>query len=71
VQSFLREENIRIAAHDLADVFPRKVYFFPASGKVLVKRLRAANNATVAEREIEYRNRLKQAPDSGEIELFS
>jgi chemotaxis protein CheD len=71
VQSFLKEENIRIAARDLADVFPRKVYFFPASGKVLVKRLRTVNNATVAEREIEYRKRLTQAPESGEIELFN
>jgi chemotaxis protein CheD len=71
VQSFLKEENIRIAARDLADVFPRKVYFFPVSGKVLVKRLRSANNSTVAEREIEYRKRLTQAPESGEVELFS
>lgn len=71
VVSFLKEENIRITARDLADVFPRKVYFFPASGKVLVKRLRSANNSTVAEREIEYRKRLTTVPDSGEIELFA
>lgn len=71
VLSFLKEENIRIAARDLADVFPRKVYYFPVNGKVLVKRLRTANNSTVAEREIEYRKRLTAVPDSGEIELFS
>lgn len=71
VLSFLKEENIRIAARDLADVFPRKVYYFPANGKVLVKRLRSANNNTVAEREVEYRKRLTAVPDSGEIELFS
>lgn len=71
VMSFLKEENIRVAARDLADVFPRKVYYFPSSGKVLVKRLRTANNDTVAARESEYRKRLTAVPESGEIELFS
>lgn len=70
VESFLREENIRIAARDLADIYPRKVYFFPASGRVLVKRLRAINNGTVIEREAAYRRRLSVAPDSGDVELF-
>lgn len=70
VESFLREENIRIAARDLADIYPRKVYFFPASGRVLVKRLRAINNSTVIEREAAYRCRLSVAPDSGDVELF-
>jgi chemotaxis protein CheD len=71
VTSFLKLENIRIAARDLADVFPRKVYYFPANGKVLVKRLRTGNNVTVAQREVEYRKRLATVPDGGEIELFS
>jgi chemotaxis protein CheD len=70
VESFLRTENIPIAASDLADVFPRKVYYFPANGRVLVKRLRSANNDTVAERETEYRRRLTKAPESGDVELF-
>lgn len=71
VESFLKMENIRIAARDLADVHPRKVYYFPATGKVLVKRLRAMNNATVVERESEYRSRLTKVPEAGEIELFA
>lgn len=70
VESFLKLENIRIVARDLEDIFPRKVYFFPANGKVLVKRLRTANNSTVAERETEYRRRLTKAPESGDVELF-
>jgi chemotaxis protein CheD len=71
VESFLKLENIRIAARDLADVFPRKVYYFPANGKVLVRRLRTANNATVAQREVAYRKRLATVPEGGEIELFA
>ena len=71
VERFLRMENIRIAARDLAAGHPRKVYYFPQSGRVLVKRLRSLHNDTVYVREIEYRQRLTEAPASGDVELFT
>ena len=70
VQTFLRNERIRVVAEDLNDVYPRKVYFFPRSGKVLVKKLMQSHNDTLAKREIEYASRLKKQPVAGEIELF-
>ncbi len=70
VQSFLKNERIRIVAEDLNDVYPRKVYFFPRTGKVLVKKLMQSHNDTLAKREIEYASRLKAKPVAGEIELF-
>ena len=70
VLSFLRTEKIRVVAEDLNDVHPRKVYFFPRTGKVLVKKLMQTHNDTLAKREIEYASRLKKAPVGGEIDLF-
>ncbi len=70
VESFLEAEGIRIAARDLADVYPRKVYYFPASGRAFVKRLRELRNDTLLERERAYRRRLEGAPVAGEVELF-
>ena len=70
VQTFLRNEKIRIMAEDLNDIYPRKVYFFPRTGKVLVKKLMQTHNDTVAKREIEYASRLKVVPVAGEIDLF-
>jgi chemotaxis protein CheD len=70
VQTFLRNERIRVVAEDLNDVYPRKVYFFPRTGKVLVKKLMQSHNDTLAKREIEYASRLKKQPVAGEIELF-
>jgi len=43
-----------ILARDLLDVWPRKIYYFPRSGKVLVKRLRKVNNDTIVLRERDY-----------------
>jgi len=71
VVHYLQTENIRIAARDLADVHPRKVYYFPASGRALIKRLRALHNDTVLTRESDYRRRLVQAPSGGDVELFT
>jgi chemotaxis protein CheD len=70
VRNYLRAENIRIIAEDLNDIHPRKVYFFPRTGKVLVKKLMQMNNNTVVNREQDYATRLHSSSVSGEIELF-
>ena len=70
VTSFLKTERIPVLAEDLNDVHPRKVYFFPRTGKVLVKKLMQTHNDTLARRELDYAKRLKVEPVGGEIDLF-
>ncbi len=70
VRDFLRMEKMRITAEDLNDIYPRKVYFFPKTGKVLVKKLKQTHNDTLAMREHAYASRLKTSRVGGEIELF-
>ena len=70
VLEFLKTEGIPIAARDLLDVTPRKVYFFPSTGRVLVKKLARMHNDTLARREREYAERLVEAPPAGDVELF-
>ena len=70
VLDFLRTEAISVQAQDLLDVFPRKVYFFPNSGRVLVKKLTRMHNDTLLRRESEYAARLTEAPVAGDVELF-
>ncbi|MBI4938782.1 MAG: chemoreceptor glutamine deamidase CheD [Nitrosomonadales bacterium] len=67
---YLRNEKISVVAQDLLDIYPRKVYFFPSSGKVKVKQLRNVHNDTIVEREQEYKSRIKLADVQGEVELF-
>jgi chemotaxis protein CheD len=67
----LKTENIRVLAEDLNDVHPRKVYYFPRSGKVLVKKLKQMNNNTLVNREQDYASRLQSNTVGGDIELFS
>ena len=70
VREYLRAENIRVVAEDLNDIYPRKVYFFPRSGKVLVKKLKQLNNNTLVNREQDYASRLLTTPVAGDVELF-
>ncbi|MGL4603951.1 MAG: chemoreceptor glutamine deamidase CheD [Iodobacter sp.] len=70
VRSFLELERIPVVAEDLLDIYPRKVYFFPQTGRVLVKKLKAVHNDTIIEREKDYSSRLKYAKQGGDIELF-
>lgn len=69
--AYLKTEGIPIVAKDLLDIYPRKVYFFPRSGKVLVKKLRNLHNDTIFKREKEYGSRLVTSKVEGEIELFT
>ncbi|RYE68153.1 MAG: chemoreceptor glutamine deamidase CheD [Oxalobacteraceae bacterium] len=70
VTRFLKTERIPVLAEDLNDIYPRKVYFFPRTGKVLVKKLMQTQNETLAKRELDYASRLKKAPVGGAIDLF-
>lgn len=70
VTSFLKTERIPVMAADLNDIYPRKVYFFPKTGKVLVKKLMQTQNDTLAKRELDYAKRLKVEPVGGDIDLF-
>ena len=70
VINYLRAEKMRITAEDLNDIYPRKVYFFPRTGKVLVKKLMSTHNDTLAQREQDYASRLKVQAVGGEVVLF-
>ncbi len=70
IVEYLSIERIPIMARDLLDVWPRKIYFFPRSGKVMVKRLRKVNNDTIVLRERDYGARLFHTPVEGGAELF-
>lgn len=69
VLSFLDTENIPVVGQDLLADWPRKVYFFSATGRVLVKRLRRLNNNTLLQREHAYLERLQQSR-GGDVDLF-
>jgi chemotaxis protein CheD len=69
VLEFLRTEGIRVVSQDLLDVYPRRVAFFPASGRALCKKLAQADASLMAA-EQQYTARLKTRDVAGDVELF-
>ena len=60
VLSYVKTEGLSVVGRDLGDVYPRKIYYFTNSGRVLMKRIERIKNQTIYERENEYQNRLRQ-----------
>lgn len=70
---FLREyldvEGIPLVAHDLGGSFPRRLRFWPATGKVQLRVLREPTEP-VARRERSHLEHLAERSLDGEVELF-
>ncbi|MEW5770877.1 MAG: chemoreceptor glutamine deamidase CheD [Pseudomonadota bacterium] len=71
VLEYLQNERIRVVAQDLLDLYPRKVYYWPATGRVMVRKLKSVHNNTIIEREKDYGQRLTTSSIAGDVELFS
>jgi chemotaxis protein CheD len=71
VLDYLATERIPIVSQDVLDIHPRKVCFFPVSGKALVKRLAHSHPETLA---VEERRgnaaTVAKATSGGSIDLF-
>ena len=70
VHRFLRDDGLRLVKQDVGDIYPRKLLYDPASGRVLMKKLKGLHNQTIAEREASYRQRIEEQPVAGDVELF-
>lgn len=70
VRDYLSVEGIPLVSEDVGDIYPRKVVFFPSSGKALVKRIKHLHNDTVVRRESVYADEIAHQPIQSDVELF-
>ena len=71
VRSYIQLEGYRIAAEDLGGTQPRKVVYFPASGRVKMRRLRPVENRIISHHEQLYLASIgSKAAGGGDVELF-
>ncbi|WP_199610639.1 chemoreceptor glutamine deamidase CheD [Flocculibacter collagenilyticus] len=68
---YLQNENLPLIAHDVGGPWPRKVMFFPDSGRAKIRKLQELNNDTIQRRESQYLNNITvQQTQTADIELF-
>lgn len=70
VRGYIKVEGLELMAEDVGGPHPRKVVYFPDTGRVRIKKLRSMHNDTIVRRETQYKTQLDQAPVLGEVELF-
>jgi chemotaxis protein CheD len=67
---YLAREKIRVVAQDLGHDEASKVYFFPHTGRVMLKRLRTLRNNTILVRERDYAKQLDTLAQPHPADLF-
>ncbi|MCF6345299.1 MAG: chemoreceptor glutamine deamidase CheD [Thiomicrorhabdus sp.] len=67
---YIYTEGFKIVSQDIGDIYPRKVLYYPLSGRVRVRRLNAMHNESLVEQENTYINKIESKPVGGDVELF-
>ena len=70
VRQYVRDEGFSVLNEDLGDVFARRVFYFPQSGRLRVRKLNAGRDETLVAQERQYLDSSTPAPPEGDIELF-
>jgi len=70
VKRYLVTEGFKIAAEDVGGNRPRKIQYFPNTGRVRVKSLNSLHNDTLTRRESSYIETISKSPIEGKIDLF-
>jgi len=70
VKRYLQVEGLAIAAEDVLGYAPRKVQYFPLTGRVRVRKLNTLHNDTLTRREQEYLDSLAKKKVEGKVDIF-
>jgi chemotaxis protein CheD len=70
VEDYLSAEKLPIAARHLRGHLPRRVHYFPATGRVMLLELQSTERDVLVRNETSYQSRIQAEPVSGSVELF-
>ena len=67
---YLEAEGLACAAQDLRGPYPRRIQYYPATGRVVRRLLGSNESALIVREESTYANSLSSKKTSGEIQIF-
>ncbi len=72
IRKYLQTERIPLVSEDVLDIYPRKVVYFPTTGKAMVKRLAHAHPDSLVAQEAQRGNAASfaRATAGGSVDLF-
>ena len=70
VKQYLIEEGLTITSEDVSGIYPRRVQYFPSSGRVRIKEIRSTKSQSLIRQEMDYINKLKSEKVAGSVDIF-
>jgi chemotaxis protein CheD len=70
IRAYLKAEGLKCAASDLGGTLPRRIHYYPSTGRVVRRLLGISERYSIDREEHDYGSRLQQQQPAGEIELF-
>lgn len=70
VKEFLKNEGLKVSAEHVGGSLPRRIHYYPDTGKVMMRELKRKEDFRIVEEEKEYQTSLVNKPKSQEAELF-
>lgn len=73
VKDFLRREGMKIVGEDVGGNTPRRLHFYPDTGKAMLRKLQRQDDLKIIQEEKEYINKVKstiEKPKDDDITLF-
>ncbi len=76
IRTYLQREGIKITAEDVGGTIPRKIYYWPSTGKVSRLLIEPNENLSLLKQEEKYKEKVQHDPakaiksNAGTIELF-
>jgi len=70
VETYLLAENLPIDAHHLRGSLPRRVHYFPSTGRVMLLELQRTEEEAIVRSERLYKSKIQVEPIAGSAELF-
>lgn len=70
VLDYVDTEALDLVSQDMGDIYPRKVNYYPQSGRVRMKKIKDLHNETIVLREKQYGSQIKNISVESSIELF-
>jgi chemotaxis protein CheD len=70
VLRYLEAEGLRCMAQDLGGSHPRRIHYYPTTGRVVRRLLGTSETYAISREEREYADRMRQRQPAGEIHLF-
>lgn len=70
VREFFQKEGLPVVTEDLGGNLPRRIHYYPDTGKVMMRKLKRREDMVVVEEEQQFDSKLRKKTLEGSIDLF-